>query len=221
MLDLLLPRRCVVCRAPGGQLCGRCRSALPRIVPPLCERCGAPTVWPVSRCSECAGRRLSFASARAAVAYDDAVKRLVSGWKERGLRHLAVPSGEILVERLPRPEVDAIAFVPPDGDRRLKRGHHPAEALAYELARRWEIPVLPLIARARPSPRQRGLSLAERRRNVRDAFRPARPARPAPPAVCLVDDVYTSGATSDAASKALKGAGARRISVITFARAVR
>jgi predicted amidophosphoribosyltransferase len=218
VLDLLLPRRCVVCRAPGGQLCLPCRSALPRIVPPLCERCGAPTVWPVSRCAECAGRRLSFASARAAVAYDVAVKRLVSGWKERGLRHLAVPAAEIMVERLLRPEADALVFVPPDGDRRLERGHHPAEALARELSRRWEVPVLPLIARARALPRQRGLSLAERRRNVRDAFRPARAA---PPRACVVDDVYTSGATADAAAKALKRAGARRISVITFARAVR
>lgn len=218
MLDLLLPRRCVVCRAPGGQLCASCRSTLPRVEPPLCERCGAPTVWPVSRCGECAGRRLSFQSARAAVAYDEAVKKLVSGWKERGLRRLATQAGEIVVERLARPEADAIAFVPPDGDRRLERGHHPAEALAHELARSWEIPVLPLIARARALPRQRGLSLAERRRNVRGAFRPARAA---PPAVCLVDDVYTSGATADAASKALRRAGARRISVITFARAVR
>jgi predicted amidophosphoribosyltransferase len=187
-------------------------------LPPLCERCGAPTVWPVVRCGECAGRRLSFHSARAAVAYDDAVKTLISGWKERGLRKLAGPAGEIVAERLPRPEADAIAFVPPDGDRRLERGHHPAEALASELARCWEIPVLPLITRARALPRQRGLSLTDRRKNVRDAFRPTRAA---PPSVCLVDDVYTSGATADAAAKALKQAGGRQIWVITFARAVR
>jgi predicted amidophosphoribosyltransferase len=152
------------------------------------------------------------------VVYDSAVKRLVSGWKERGLRHLAVPASEIVVERLSRPEVDAMTFVPPDGDRRLERGHHPAEALAHELACRWEIPVLPLIARTRAVPRQRGLSLADRRRNVRDAFRPTCAS---PLSVCLVDDVYTSGATADAAAKVLKKAGAGRISVITFARAVR
>jgi len=216
VLDLLLPRRCVICRLPGDQLCGACRSALPRLVPPLCDRCGAPTVWPVSRCAECAGRRISFASARAAVAYDDAVKRLVSGWKERGLRRLAGSAADLVVELLPRPDADALAFVPPDGDRRLERGHHPAEMLARELSRRWEIPVEALLERTRALRRQRGLSLAERRRNVRGAFVAHRAQT-----VCLVDDVYTSGATANAAAAALRKAGARQVRVVTFARAVR
>jgi predicted amidophosphoribosyltransferase len=65
---------------------------------------------------------------------------------------------------------------------------------------------------------QRGLALAGRRANVRDAF--AAVGR-APPSVALVDDVYTTGATAAAASTALRGAGARRIHVVTLARAVR
>ncbi|HZD86480.1 MAG TPA: double zinc ribbon domain-containing protein, partial [Gaiellaceae bacterium] len=61
MLDLLLPQRCVVCGRDGSQLCTGCREGLPRLDPPLCARCGAPTAWPVERCRECAGRRLAFA----------------------------------------------------------------------------------------------------------------------------------------------------------------
>ena len=79
LLDLILPLRCVVCDAPGEQLCRACRDALPRLAPPLCARCGKPTEWSVARCGECAGRRLAFASARAAVAYDDRVRRFVRG----------------------------------------------------------------------------------------------------------------------------------------------
>jgi len=188
------------------------------IVPPLCERCGYPTVWPVSRCRECAGRRLSFATARAAVEYDDAVRRLVGGWKERGLRRLACEAAALVVDAVPRPEVEAITFVPPDGDRLLKRAHHPAEQLARELGRRWELPVERLLARGGSPLRQRGLSLVERRRNVRGAFRGIQPA---PRTVCLVDDVYTSGATVNAAALALRKAGARRVEVICFARVVR
>lgn len=188
------------------------------IVPPLCDRCGAPTVWPVSRCRECAGRRLGFASARAAVEYDDAVRRIVGGWKERGLRRLADEAATLVRDAVPRPEVDALTFVPPDGDRRLTRGHHPAERLARVLGRGWELPVVPLLVRVGSSRRQRGLSLVERRRNVRRAFRAARAA---PEAVCLVDDVYTSGSTVNAAARALRRAGARRVEVVCFARAVR
>ena len=188
------------------------------IVPPLCERCGAPTAWPVSRCRDCAGRRLGFATARAAVEYDDAVRRLVGGWKERGLRRLAGVAAALVVDTVPRPDVEQLTFVPPDGDRSLKRGHHPAERLARELARRWELPVEPLLARVSGSKRQRGLTLVERRRNVRDAFRARSPARPT---VCLVDDVLTSGATASAAAQALRKAGARRVEVVCFARVVR
>jgi predicted amidophosphoribosyltransferase len=172
----------------------------------------------VSRCAECAGRRLAFASARAAVIYDDAVRDFVAGWKERGLRKLAAVAAGLVVERVPRPRAKALAFVPPDRDRGLRRGHHPAERLARELGERWQLPVLTCLARTRRVARQRGLTLAERRRNVAGGFRPARDA---PPQVVLVDDVYTSGATANAAASALRKAGARRVHVVTFARAVR
>ena len=218
MLDLLLPQRCVACGLPGEPICASCVSRLPRLAEPLCARCGAPTAWPVTRCAECSGRRMAFASARAAVAYDPAVKALVSAWKERGLRRFAALAAGLVVEVVARPDAAALAFVPPDGERSLKRGHHPAERLARELGRCWELPVAPLVARARPLSRQRGLSLAQRRRNVAGAFRPAAAS---PARVVLVDDVYTSGATAGAAASALRAAGARHVQVVTFARAIR
>jgi predicted amidophosphoribosyltransferase len=195
-----------------------CREHLPRLQPPFCERCGAPTVWPVARCRECAGRRLAFASARAAVAYDERTRSLVAAWKERGLRRLAVDAAEVIAGTLTRPHVTALAFVPPDRERVLTRGYHPAERLAHELGERWELPVQPLLARRRSVRHQRGLTLPERRRNVAGAFAPAAPA---PSRVALVDDVYTSGATAAAAASALRKGGSSRVEVVTFARAVR
>lgn len=150
--------------------------------------------------------------------YDDAVRAVVAAWKERGLRRLAAVAGELVAETVPQPRGAALAFVPPDGDRSLKRGHHPAERLARELGRHWELPVAALLCRGGSSKRQRGLPLAERRKNVAGVFRAAGEA---PSAVALVDDVYTSGATANAAASALRKAGARRVDVVTFARAVR
>ena len=218
ILDLLLPARCVVCAAGGEQLCDGCRESLPLLRPPLCERCGAPTAWPVSRCRECSGRRIAFASARAAVEYDESVRRFVAAWKERGLRRLAVEAAALVVRSVPPPRVALLSFVPPDRERVLRRGHHPAERLARELGRRWDVPVQPVLAWTRAIPHQRGLTLPERRRNVAGAFRPAVEAAST---VALVDDVYTSGATVAAAASALRKAGARRVEVVTFARVVR
>jgi predicted amidophosphoribosyltransferase len=146
------------------------------------------------------------------------VRPFVRAWKERGLRRLASVAAEFLAEVVAPPVVAALVFVPPDRDRSLRRGHHPAERLAAELAARWELPVAPLLVRTHPVTRQTGLPLGARRRNVSGAFRAT--ARP-PPRVALVDDVYTSGATANAAASALRKAGARRVEVLTFARAVR
>jgi predicted amidophosphoribosyltransferase len=216
LLDLLLPQRCVVCGSGGRQLCPGCRDELPRLDPPLCARCGAPTAWPVERCRECTGRRLGFASARAAVGYDEAARRVVHAWKERGLRRLAAELAQLVAERLPRPEVDALTFVPSDRGRRLERGHNPAERLALELAAVWELPCLPLLDRTRGG-RQRGSSAAVRR-SVRGAFRPSRAV---PRTVAVIDDVYTTGATAAAAAAALRAGGARRVEAVAFARALR
>ena len=219
VLELLLPRRCAVCERPGELLCTTCRGALIRLAPPLCERCGSPGAWPVRRCAECAGRRLGFASARAAIVYDERARQLVRGWKERGLRSLALLAAELVTDIVPRPDVQAVTFVPADPERRRRRGDTPARRLAEELGARWELPVLPLLTRFRTAPRQRGLPLAERRRNVRGSFS-AGPAE-APRRVCLVDDVYTSGSTAAACATELRRAGARRVEVVSLARAVR
>ena len=213
MLDLLLPRRCLVCDVAGTMLCADCCVLLPRVAPPLCALCGAPTAWPVARCRVCTGRRLAFVKARAAVAYDGEVRTIVRGWKERGLRGLGAELARVVVERLAAPAVDLVTFVPPDRGRRLERGYHPAEQLARALAAEWALPCEALLRRAGSSSRQRGLSLQARRGNVAKAFS----ARPVEGAVLLVDDVYTTGATADAAARAL----GTRVEVVTFARAIR
>jgi ComF family protein len=218
LVNLLLPRCCVVCGRGDEALCTRCDGALKRLRGTLCQRCGAPTAWPVERCRECSGRRIAFAQARAAVAYDDSAKLLVGAWKERGQRTLAELAAEIVDDVVTRPRAHAITFVPADHDRLLKRGHNPAERLAQALGGRWRLPVVALLLRAPGRAPQKGLTLAERRRNVRGALRATEAA---PKTVVLVDDVYTSGATVSAAATALRTRGARRVEVVTFARAVR
>jgi predicted amidophosphoribosyltransferase len=218
VLEVLLPERCAVCARPGAALCPGCRESLLRLREPVCERCGSPGAWPVRRCAECSGRRLAFARARSAIVYDDRARAFIREWKERGRRSLAQDAAALVVEVVPRPDTDALAYVPGDPERALRRGDVAPRGLASALARAWELPLVEILRRAGALPRQRGLSLGERRRNVRGSVF-ARGS--APRAVALVDDIYTSGATADACASALKRAGARRVEVVTLARAVR
>jgi predicted amidophosphoribosyltransferase len=152
------------------------------------------------------------------VRYEREARVLVAAWKERALRGLVAVAAVLLADAVARPRADALAFVPADPDRGLRRGHHPAAALASRLGTIWELPVLPLLERPLAGKAQRELGLAERRRNVAGAFAASR----APPArVVLVDDVYTTGATVSEAARCLRRAGARRVDVLTFARTVR
>lgn len=218
LAELFLPMRCAGCGTDGPVLCTACRRALVFLRPPLCARCGAPTAWPVERCRECSGRRIPYRSARSAVAYEGPARRIVTAWKERGLRRLSVTLAGLVDETVPRPPVEAVSSVPGEPGRTLWRGQNAAEALARALARVWELPFVPLLARAGPAPRQAGLTRAARRANVRGRFDATGPA---PARVLVVDDVYTTGATVSAAAAELRRAGAQSVEVVTFARAVR
>jgi predicted amidophosphoribosyltransferase len=218
LVDVLLPERCAVCDVPGTELCAICRDSLTRLVPPICERCGSPGPWPVRRCPECSGRRLAFAEARSAIVYDARARALVEAWKERGRRRLARIAALLVAEVIRRADVECLVPVPGDPERAWHRGDVPARGLAVELGRIWTLPTQHVLERSRALPRQRGLPLEERRRNVRGSV-VARDVVPAE--VCIVDDVYTSGATADACAAACRRAGARRVHVVTLARAVR
>lgn len=172
----------------------------------------------MEECRECAQRRLAFTWARAAVAYAGPARALVRAWKEHGLRRASVLTAELVAAHVERPAADVITPIPPDPVRQLRRGQHPAEGLAAQLGRHWELAPAALLTRRGRRARQTGLGLDERRRNVRGAFAgsPGCPER-----VVLVDDVYTTGATASAAAAALRTAGAREVVVVTFARATR
>jgi predicted amidophosphoribosyltransferase len=192
--------------------------SLTRLGPPVCERCGSPGPWPVRRCAECAGRRLAFVSARAAILYDAQARAFVRAWKEGGRRRLARDAAAVVAEVISPVAAAALVPVPGDPERAWQRGDVPARALASEIAAIWGCPVLDVLARTRTLRRQRGLSLDERRRNVRGSVLARADV---PHEVCVVDDVYTSGATVDACARACRSAGARVVRVVTFARAVR
>lgn len=218
---MLFPTRCAGCGAAASVLCDRCRSRLRPPGPPSCGRCGAPTVWPVARCRECSGRRLAFASARAAVLYAGPARPFVAAWKEHGLRRAADLAAELVLDALPPPAADVITYIPPDPDRLLRRGHHPPGELAVRLGAAWRIDQAALLragTAASNRRRQAGLTRLDRLKNARSAFAVAGAS---PGRVLLVDDVYTTGATVAAAAAALRTAGAAEVDVVTFARTPR
>jgi predicted amidophosphoribosyltransferase len=155
------------------------------------------------------------------VAYAGPARALVAAWKEHGLRRGSDLAAELVVELLPAPAADAIAYIPSDPDRLLRRGHHPARELAERLGAAWHIDHAALLRVSTDgSTRQRQAGLTRRDR-LSNARKPFVATGPSPARVVLVDDVYTTGATVAAGAAALRRAGADTIDVVTFARTTR
>jgi ComF family protein len=77
------------------------------------------------------------------------------------------------------------------------------------------------LMRLRATASQAGLTMRERRLNVRGAFTVSDPALVDSKHILVVDDIYTTGATARAAAEALVRAGAASVWIATLARARR
>jgi ComF family protein len=118
-------------------------------------------------------------------------------------------------------DLDIVVPVPLDQGRRRERGYNQAELIAKPLARLLGIPFRScLLVRTRPRPNQLRLTRRERWETVRGAYATLKGAAVDNLRVLLVDDVFTTGATLDACSRALKEAGAARVVGLTVARAL-
>ena len=217
-LDLLLPSRCAACAAwgPAG-LCIACERCVRWIDDRCCAKCGRPSEVPVPRCRDCRGGDLAFDRARAAASYEGPARDALKSFKLRGERRTARELARWMVPAaLALGGAELLTWVPSTRRSEAERGFNPAEELARRLARALAVPTARLLRKTRETADQAGLSRAERRENLRGAFAANRrvPAR-----VLLVDDVMTTGATVDECAAALKRNGAKRVTVVTFARA--
>jgi predicted amidophosphoribosyltransferase len=151
--------------------------------------------------------------------YATPVSDAIVAAKVRGASGAWPGLGERVADACAGLDVDLVTWVPTTARARRRRGLDHARALAAPIARRLDVPLAGLLA-ARPRPDQAGRSPARRRRLSPDAFA-ARPSQRATGArVLLVDDVLTTGATLDIASRVLaRGLGAAEVTVAVLARA--
>ncbi len=217
LVALAVPPRCAACRAPGRHaadvLCGACRRGLPWLPAASCPRCAL--ALPHGRCP---ARGAAFDAAWAAVAFEGAARDAVHALKFAGARPLAgVMAAQIAAAAPPALLAPGAVLVPVPAHpgRRRARGYDQAELLARALARRTGLSVRLVLRRGGGATRQVGASRDVRRAPGRLAI--AAVAR-SPRSVVLVDDVHTTGATLEACAAVLKGAGALRVTAVTWAR---
>jgi ComF family protein len=233
---VFFPAPCRICEkvlltASRVPVCAECLASLAPLRGTLCARCGrlllspAAALLPEPHCQLCRRGAYDFDLARSFGAYDDTMVRAIVLLKYHSVKPLGAWFAERLAETIASaPDkfaADVVVPVPLHPSRQRERGYNQAELIARPLARRLGLPLKPyLLARTRPRPEKLKLTRRERWLSVRGAYAMGRTGRIDKMRVLLVDDVFTTGATLDACSRALRGAGAARVVGLTVARVV-
>lgn len=174
-------------------------------------------------CKTCAGtvvaRPAASGDAWAPFDYGGALANAIHRFKYVPRADLARPLGDLLVRGVPdavaRPP-DLVVPVPLHPARLVERGFNQAALLARPVARRLGARLGPrLLERVRDTPRQAQLDRVRRATNLVGAFRVRGDV--AGRHVLLVDDVRTTGATLTECARALRSAGAGRVTTLVLA----
>ena len=188
-LDLLYPRRCPVCSEivmpKGNLICPDCMEKLAFVRRPVCKCCGKEIISPEAEyCFDCTRHPHSFDSGMALINYNDTASRSMA------------------LIKYP---------VPVHKSRLKKRGFNQAQELGIRLSAKTGIPMrTEFLKRTKKTLPQKELDAGARLKNLEQAFVCGR-LPSGIRTVLLVDDIYTTGSTMEACSRALKNAGAERI----------
>lgn len=231
LVDLVFPPRCPLCGHAIGEQTGLCLSCWSQLVipgAPCCAACQIPldtaAVEGALSCLACLADPPQHAGIAAGTLYNEPSRKLVLALKHGGRIALAPFMAGLIAARLPPFEGEWVVVpVPLYRWRIWRRGYNQAALLACELAARTQQPLMvDALRRTKQTPSLGGLGRNERKKVLAGAIaiNPSAARNIAGRNVILVDDVLTSGATSDACVRVLRKAGATQVVIACFARVI-
>lgn len=223
--DFALPPRCPGCGAVTGEdhrFCATCWGALRFLAPPWCATCHTPFAYDrgaEAQCAACIADPPRHAGVRAAVAYGDVARTVALRLKYGGRTAFAETVGRQMARLLPD-DADMLVPVPLHRWRLWSRGFNQAALISAALTRVSGVANDPmLLRRVKATPPLRAMGAKARARAVAGVFRVIDPkAQLRRKSVVLIDDIYTSGATTDGCTAALLRAGAAKVTILCWAR---
>lgn len=226
LFNLIYPEhiKCIFCgnelASPNEyNMCEKCMQDVSFITKDFCPRCG--TQMPkdsIGVCKACKNSNYEFDYARACFVYDGKVKSVIRKLKFKDGKYLIEPLSNALYYLLNSINwnIDFITFVPLHESRLKTRGFNQSELLALHLGKRTNLPVVNCFEKAKNTPTQTSLTRSERKKNLIDAFKMINKSVK-DKNLLIIDDIFTTGATTNELSKLLKEKGANKVYVLTLA----
>lgn len=213
-----------------GLLCASCWASQSQIERPWCEVLGAPFSYDLGKgvlSAAAIANPPAFDKARSVMLYDIITRQLIQSFKFSDRTDLGPWLGKAMAEYAFRiddgllDDSPLVIPVPLHSRRLFSRRYNQSAELARYFCKTAGADYQPLLLqRIRSTRQQVGLDTKQRQKNVRGAFRVPAEHKPKIKGrnILLIDDVFTTGATLEACSRALRRAGASRIECLTYAR---
>lgn len=225
LLDILFPKFCINCRTFGSYVCSNCFVYMTFAETGFCTVCQKPAIGGLTH-PKCRGDS-ALEGVFSSLVYQGMVKKLIYQFKyPPHVTHLQALLIDFFSEGLIQQEqcyrvlqsAECLIPIPLHATKLRKRGYNQAKLLADGLGKRFGIPVIDCLIRVKNTKTQVGLTQKERLENSKDAFSIKKVfVNEQYNNVLLVDDVVTTGATLQEASKVLKKAGVQQVWGITLA----
>ena len=231
-LDYIYPRACACCHNmlhnDEAFVCHDCEDALVPIQPPICPTCGSPVLEEKpdqKRCGNCLRGTVYFEQIRAGLDYnDERVRNMIHTFKFEYVHAMAKELSRFMIPAFDtyyKNEImDAIVPVPLHKSRQRQREFNQSLLLAEYPAKHTGLPLRSdWVIRSRWTQPQTRLKPDERIQNIQGAFSVRHPGEVKDQTILLIDDVVTTGSTVNELSRVLREHGAKRILVLSLARA--
>lgn len=214
LVNLIFPARCPYCDGIvtpfGERIHTDCIRKMKLQKSPYCLKCGRGISGDEKYCKDCRERKHDFLRGRCLYEYSSAahsIYRFKYGGRREYAAYYGEQIGEYFGDFIKRAAPDALVPIPIHKKRYAKRGYNQAQLLADEISRAVGVPVLPdLLKRTRNTIPLKLLSPEERQKNLKNAFIVSKNSVELK-TIILIDDIYTTGATMDEASRTLHRAG--------------
>lgn len=230
LTDLIYPSLCILCKrhiAPSekkDQLCTACQVEISKNRPPFCCKCSRPLEDSThSFCKACQRTPFYFDQAWGVCLYNDTVRRLIHLFKygnKTALRHHFAELIFLFVRtyKVNLNTFELIVPIPLHPVRLRERRFNQSQLIGQLISEKFHIPQsVNNLTRIRNTKNQALLSPKERWTNIQGAFRIKSSRVFHEKNILIVDDLYTTGATSSEAARVLKEAGAKKVTALTLA----
>lgn len=213
--------KCIVC---GGELYfnnkyGLCEKCNLDYNTKYCKTCGRHVGSMTTYCIECTNRSHDFDIARAPFVYEGVIRKLIYRLKYGHGAYLAENMAEFMYDTFLEnfEEIDYITYVPMPEEREEQRGYNQAKEIAMAFYALSSIPVIPALVRTKYTKNLARMGRQERQESIADSIKLNEEVKIKGKKILLIDDVFTSGATTNECSKVLKKGKATFVYVLTFA----